>query len=485
MIAKRVQTAGWNFGQPSLHLLNTFSKGFDTDQLQKIAADLTLAEINIEPKKGKEYLHIITTGAGEVYGANSNADWFNGDKHAFEFPHAKEAAHSSRMLAGGLKGYHNTYMTFGGVYRNHNNGRKGFDKEGAVVWERYYEPMHRGEVVVELDPDNWSDDLQKVASGEHISFSMGMGVKEDFCSWCGHAAKSRNNYCDHLKYAKLTLDKEGHQCFAINDAPHFHDISRVKIPSEKIALVLAKVASEGATLDLAETFLKEQAAGLYVPIQVLQKIASKKEACRAELLYKLAEMEKQLNAEGNAVVQDVADSFLKSDEESDEIVNKLSPCPIEHLMPALINNNSLLTPTTFVRIVLKKEPADIAGVSGFEDALKDVFTDLKENADPDTVLNDGSYSSGVSCPSASVSNTVRGLSDLLSLDPEPVQRRVIKITITGKPETNRKVEKEASSDEPSIGARLLAREYGKYQLSFLAATSKPENLLLTCSMNRR
>ncbi len=68
----------------------------------------------------------------------------------------------------------------------------------------------------------------------------------------------------------LTLDKTGRQICAINDKPHFHDISEVPKPAERIAFGLRKVASDGAVLTEEE----EQRVNIWLPLSVMNKIAS-------------------------------------------------------------------------------------------------------------------------------------------------------------------------------------------------------------------
>ena len=194
MITKQIQTAAWSWDRPALSLLNVYSRGLDKDQLHKIASDLSLASLSITPKKGCEYVHIITVGAGETFGSNSNADWFNERSRNFEFPYAKEASEKTGKLKGGLVEYHKTYREFGGVYKHHNNSRKGFNKEGSIVWETYNEPMHRGEVIAELPVEKWAEDLEKIANDEHVPFSMGCSVPFDRCSLCGQKNKTRKSY---------------------------------------------------------------------------------------------------------------------------------------------------------------------------------------------------------------------------------------------------------------------------------------------------
>lgn len=864
MIHKRVRASFWNSEGPAVHLLNIYSRGFDTDQLNKLAADESLKFKDIKPEKGYAFVHLITTGAGEYYSCNRNGDFFNEDSCTVSFP---KGLNKTAELDGGLKKYHSTFMKYGAVYRNHNNSKKGATPEGSIVMEMYNEPMHRGELVVKLPEDKWRDDLEKLASGGSIYFSMGCGVASDQCfvrdtlietrdgfipiqdiqiddevlthkgryrpvrstmsrkytgkmvsikvqdthraisdvtsehpflvikekdmrscrgsnkglkrrhsfsgknickvcgvtrpepawlaaseiesgdylvypryrgrdkyynesraylygmylgdgtvfsprSWrnhkgprvdrgivitlnlsetdilnnlvkhsstadirnmpkyrsdeikhcwtfaiydkklasdvteycgryskyksinlglldwddeakkafvagyadsdgsydaekrtvrfgtisesimytlrsvilsmgyspaiqvqmisagfsknkppsavysmylnekstaafsdysvkiidneedknrdyegtavitdeyhafrvmnvgeryvedetvynmsvtqdesyiadgyavhncsiCGHRAKSQREYCEDLRFNKLAIDDSGVMVFAYNDAPHFHDISRVSSPADRIAFGLSKVAS-------GHVYTQEEKAGLYIPLDLIRQIAGKEERDRYELLHKLAEMEKEIPLKADKEVESLSESFVKEDGEEDEAVKKLKDIPIDKLLAALQKHNCMLTPSMFSRIVIKKKPGDIEGSEGFSKALKTVFGDLlNSDMNLEDLFEDGSYSPKMSFPDRSVEERVKELSEMLSLDTEPVQRRIIKITITGSPK--KKLEKESSSGELTESAKYLAKEYAKYQLSFLANSKNEDNLLLAVLQNQ-
>ena len=117
MIPKIIQPDAFDFGMPTVALIDTYSKGFHLDALHK-RASLFDKELNdIKRKDGYTYLHLITTGAGETYGANSNGDYFN--KEACEITPFLNKGKTLKM-AGGLKEFHNpTFLEFGKVYKNH------------------------------------------------------------------------------------------------------------------------------------------------------------------------------------------------------------------------------------------------------------------------------------------------------------------------------------------------------------------------------
>jgi hypothetical protein len=482
MISKRYITGMDEMAFPGTSILEVSSKGIESAFMQKTAAKHCPLYKNIKPEKGYSFLHIITTGGGERYGANSNADYYNEVSRPFTFTSPAPGIQKTAQLAGGLKDYHCTYMQFGGVYRQHRNSKKGFQKEGTVVAEWVNPEMHRGEVIVKLEDEKWGEALQKLAKGEQVAWSQGSGVPYDICSNCGHKAKTRAQYCSCLKYNKLELDKEGRQIFAINDMPHFHDISEVTVPADKLALTLQKVAAQRGTYTSLGQFIQESTEGLYIPLSLMHKLASKRELDRLTLLQKLAKVEKEIKVNPLGSAEDVAEAMQLSEEEEKDVVKNVEGISLDKLLAGLDKKNMLLTPNTFIRIVIGKWPQDVDNVKNFPGALQNVFEDMMEDGNLKDVLEDSSFTPCCNFPDTSVSNKLNGLSDLLSLDAEPVRKRVITITIA--PKGKGSMSKEAQSGEPTEEAKVLAREYAKYQLAFLARKGDSVSTHLALLRNR-
>ena len=168
---KRIFPESFAFDHPVLSIIPVFSGGVDDVWLSKRAAMFDDFLDKLMPKKGHSYLHLITVGAGERYSANSNGDYFNKSAVEFYIPSPGDGKHMLQ-LRGGLDEYHDRYFLKNAkVYREHNVG-DGQDK-GSVVLACMNPKMARGEVVIEVDNDEWADDLHKIASGDHIFFSMG------------------------------------------------------------------------------------------------------------------------------------------------------------------------------------------------------------------------------------------------------------------------------------------------------------------------
>lgn len=69
--------------------------------------------------------------------------------------------------------------------------------------------MHRGELIIAVDNDQWRDRLHKKASGQDIFLSVGADLKYDVCSYCHNIARSLDQHCGHIKRANLAIDQNG------------------------------------------------------------------------------------------------------------------------------------------------------------------------------------------------------------------------------------------------------------------------------------
>jgi hypothetical protein len=454
-------------------LVGSFSGGLDTKELQKVASDDSIIHMarNIKPEKGYGYVHLITTGAGETYGSNNNGDYFNKEAGQVHIPHPKEGQSSTKNLGGGLTKHHHTFMKYASVYREHFNSKKGGKPLGGIEFQAYNAPMERGELIVKLPEEGWRKELQKLANDEgNVFFSMGAGVPYDICSICGNEAKVTSDYCDHIKYNRLQIDKEGNQVFLYNDQPHFHDISCVGTPADRIAFGLSKVASENADVYALDG---NYTRGLYVPHSLIEKLAGKIVADRARMLDKLADIEKRIQLEpASEDAKVLSDSF--SDELDSGTIAKMGECPLEDVIERCHKKDIMLPPKSFVRIVMNKPEGHIDGLEEMEESLPSVFQSLKE--DGTEAIEDGSYTPKEKRHWSGLDEIVSSLTGNHSLQEEPLNKRVIKIAITGKPQ-----EKEARQltiiTAPTPSGEYLAKEYAKYQLSFLQGRDKYAKLI--------
>lgn len=172
----------FDFGMPSVELIGVGTKGLDKTAMVKRASAFDDVIGDLKKKPNREYLHVITTGAFEKYGANQNGDGWNGEAYEIEFPHPEDPKRKKAMLDGGLSKYHDdTYMKNGAVYQEHKTKRAGVDPSGEVVAARYNPIMKRGELIISVDTNKWASRLQKKAQGKNIFLSIGADVPHDMC----------------------------------------------------------------------------------------------------------------------------------------------------------------------------------------------------------------------------------------------------------------------------------------------------------------
>ena len=182
MIAKQL-ISGYDTSTafPSSVLLPAFSKGFDRDTLRKEASMFEQQYDQFERKPDHTYIHLISVAAGEQYGPNSRADFYNGHPYEVIFPYPEKGAPKSMMLDGGIEKYHKTFDTEGAVYTEHRSGREGFKPQGYIVVSGFNPDMQRGELIIGVKTDLWRDDIQKLANGNPLRFSIGADARRDLC----------------------------------------------------------------------------------------------------------------------------------------------------------------------------------------------------------------------------------------------------------------------------------------------------------------
>ena len=184
---------------------------------------------NAKRIEGKTQVLLTALGAGEYWGNNANGDYFS---------------ESSLAYPGPEYGY-KTFMAHAKVYKHHVN-KDPNAAYGDVKLSVYNPIFHRVELIIILDNKKAPDIVEKINSGLYPEWSMGAKVKYDVCSICGNKARTRPEYCEHLRYYMGRLDpKTGRMVYAINPEPVFFDISQVFIGADKVAKTLKKVASLG------------------------------------------------------------------------------------------------------------------------------------------------------------------------------------------------------------------------------------------------
>lgn len=463
MINKRIVPAAWFEDEQAAHLIDVHSRGLDRFEMSKYASSDFVASLNIAPKKGRSFIHLISLGAGERYGPNTNADYFNKTARSHTAPAPVTPSVKTIQLAGGLDEYHKTFMKYGGVYKEHNNSKKGGKRYGDVYAEMMSPTMDRGELVIEVDNDSWGDNLHKMASGKNVFFSMGAGLPYDICSYCHNKAATRKQYCQHMTHQKLQLSKEGHQIYAFNDRPHFHDISDVVSPSDKIAFGLSKVASDGALFP--DHFNAPELT--YIPLALIDKLGSRTEHQKAAAVDKMSKMEKQILMQGMSPAEScMCDSF--EDDLPSEDIKHMSEFPLGDVLGALKKSGVMLPPKAFIRIVIKKPEGDIKGLDGIHDALRTVFSDISKEGSTYDLVEDSSYDTAEPRYWTELHRLVDKVASSHSMSLDNISRRILYKAVTVPHLGKLAGDSLRTAKRISAESRYLAREYAKYQISFVA-----------------
>jgi len=226
-------------GEPTVQLVSTWGRGGnllrEATSLHKIASTRSPAVEYIKtvaPEPGKTIVLVIGLGDNETYGANRNGDGFPSQP-------VKGKISADEVLTKHYQSYDKAH-----VFEHHvnNDPAKAIGRVKKAFWNPY---MRRVELLEDFDNAKAPHLLEKIASGEYPSKSLGTRIKHDVCNNCGNRAKTRAEYCDHLKYAMSRIDPHsGVINSALNPSCDFFDSSWVIRPADRTGYMMKKVAKE-------------------------------------------------------------------------------------------------------------------------------------------------------------------------------------------------------------------------------------------------
>lgn len=457
MIDKRILPETFDFGVPSVEIIDAGRSGMDKTAMLKRASAFDDIVSELKPEKGHTYLHVITTGSMEKYGSNRNGDAFNEDYSEYVVPYPEKGSKKVIQLNGGLHKFHDSsYMSKkAAVYQEHKSKE---EPSGHIVAAKYNDDMHRGELIIAVDNDKWARRLNKKASGQDIYLSMGCSVPYDICGTCGHMAKVASEHCKHFTHMKGALMDDGTRNFVINDSPRFYDISGVDVPADRIAYVLRKVASDGVTVKEA-AYDARCLLGVRTPM-VLTKSAG--------ILQKLSKLEKKIDCmiEGDNNECECEEALGHDSDAGDMLVRVVKDYPSDEVIDCCSRNGILLSPSELFRIMGRDvgDGGRILMLCG-DDSCGDcsnLLRELEESDDVNDELLDGSFDQHF-IPDMGLERLVSEFIPMLSMRPSAVGNRVIRITISGGPICFGKT---ASVDLGAEAQHALRRTYARYLVSF-------------------
>jgi hypothetical protein len=202
--------------------------------LVKSAADSRIDSFaaELKPHPSRIYVHILAMGAGEYFGANRNGDYFPEEN---------------------LIKWHSTFETSPAHIFQHHINKNPEIAIGQVIYSIYNERMHRVEIIAWIDKEKGKYIVDKINKGIFPATSMACHTPYDTCSICGNRARSRNEYCKHLREELGRIHPDGRKTMAINDGPlKFFDMSVVFKAADITSSVLQKLASYGYVIGSAE-----------------------------------------------------------------------------------------------------------------------------------------------------------------------------------------------------------------------------------------
>lgn len=321
---------------------------------------------NMMRRPDRYYVVINALGSYEVWGCNRNGD---------AFPRSGLTHKSLRTDMGTDNDYgYKTFEYYAKLYKHHVNKdpNRSF---GEVVFSHWNQAIDRVELIVGVDIVKGKDIIDALEKGDQVSVSMGCKVKYDRCSICGHKAKTRIQYCKHLKnhmreiindQTALQWSKElginiipGMQVFAYNDKPRFFDISKVYIGADRTSYILGKAASDGSVI------LSADIADAYgVTDSDIDKVS---------FLGKSGEMDKEVGgAQSNedtdgrvirinkaraiskALDEKMSDSISREPFMENNLIDRMAPLPLSTIFSTMFGLGIHPKPAEFQRIILVK-----------------------------------------------------------------------------------------------------------------------------------
>lgn len=158
------------------------------------------------------YMKVRAVSAGEYFGCNKNADFFPEEE---------------------LKANYKTFLT-AHTFKNHEN-KDIKNAIGDVLAAEWNDTMKGVDLLLRIDRRVAPTIVRGFEKGFMTDVSMGCRIAYSVCSICGNKAKTKYDYCEHIKYQRNKVLDDGRRVYEINIGPKFHDISAVLNGAEKVA----------------------------------------------------------------------------------------------------------------------------------------------------------------------------------------------------------------------------------------------------------
>lgn len=161
------------------------------------------------------YVRVRSISAGEYFGSNRNADYFQEAELIKAYPTFLDAH----------------------VFKNHEN-KDVANAIGSIISSVWNDAMKCIELILRIDRELAPTIVRGFEKGYTTDVSMGCRVSYTVCSICGNKAKTRAEFCDHVKTMRNKVNPDGSKVFEYNYGPRFHDLSVVLNGADRTAKVL-------------------------------------------------------------------------------------------------------------------------------------------------------------------------------------------------------------------------------------------------------
>ena len=271
-----------------------------------------------------DYLYMIVraVSAGEYWGPNKNLDYFP----------------EKELLA--------SFKTFLSAHTFKNHENKHIENAiGDVLKADWNDIMKCVELLLRIDRRIAPTIVRGFEKGFMTDVSMGCRIDHSICSICGNKAKTRFEFCEHIKSMKGKVFDDGKKVYEINIGPKFHDISTVLNGAEKCAKMLnlyvhnskvtaqinksaskveekiEKVASFESSINSDEILtMRKQADEILSDAEIFEKVAHDNRSFSE----KLAEAKEELKAKvAEKAIEEVSKKGHQSLDKVSDILNML------------------------------------------------------------------------------------------------------------------------------------------------------------------
>jgi hypothetical protein len=164
------------------------------------------------------YMKVRAVSAGEYWGCNKNQDYF-----------PENELNPAQNTSTGYK----TFLT-AHTFKNHEN-KDIKNAIGDVLVADWNDKMKSVELLLRIDRKIAPTVVRGFEKGFMTDVSMGCRISYSVCSICGNKAKTKFEYCDHIKFQRGKILEDGRKVYEINIGPKFHDISAVLNGAERSA----------------------------------------------------------------------------------------------------------------------------------------------------------------------------------------------------------------------------------------------------------